>query len=79
MRGVSSQLVEVIAGDIEVRHVDAFGNNLDRTGGWCLQHEDFAWRFDDNLISCFHQQITESDTSDCRWVSLSRFLGAMSQ
>jgi hypothetical protein len=73
-----TKITEIIGGDIEQRSVDAVGNRLDRTGGWCDLHNNFAWRYKDGSIGCFHMAVIRwPDDGRCvnHWRPLSVLLG----
>lgn len=33
---------------------------------WCMEHQDFAWLYDDGSGHCFYEQIVEGSGTDCR-------------
>lgn len=44
--------------------------SLGQAPAWCIEHEDFAWRFEDDSGGCFYAQIVEMGTSECELVPL---------
>ena len=38
----------------------------DQKPGWCEEHNDLAWVYDDGSLGCYYTAVTESGSSECR-------------
>lgn len=38
-----------------------------KRAGWCLNHDDFAWRFGDGSIECLYCYRAEISNGECKW------------